>query len=85
MTIKIEKNIPIPDKFRGANNKYPFKDMKVGDSFFIPFAGSGYKDISILHNSINNARRLYVSLNKEKEFVSSKTKDGTGLRIWRAK
>ena len=32
--IKIDKNIPIPNKGYGEP-KYPFKTMKVGDSFSI--------------------------------------------------
>ncbi len=32
--IKIEKGIPIP-KSRVGSTKYPFKEMKVGDSFLV--------------------------------------------------
>lgn len=33
MTIKIDKGIVVPVARRGANPKYPFRDMLVGDSF----------------------------------------------------
>lgn len=32
--IKIEKNVPIPEGYK--NSKWPFGQMKVGDSFQIP-------------------------------------------------
>jgi len=33
--IKIEKNVPIPNKKRsGRKTKYPFDKMEIGDSFF---------------------------------------------------
>lgn len=39
--IKIDKNIPIPDGryTNGGITKYPFRDMEVGDSFFVPDEG----------------------------------------------
>lgn len=38
MTYKIEKNIPMPNEKRGFGQypKYPFADMKAGDSFAVP-------------------------------------------------
>ena len=33
MTIEIEKGIPMPDKVRTRNGKYPWDSMEVGDSF----------------------------------------------------
>ena len=34
MTIKIDKNVPIPEGATRAS-AYPFEDMEVGDSFFM--------------------------------------------------
>lgn len=31
---KIEKQVPVPKSYR--QHKYPFADMEVGDSFFVP-------------------------------------------------
>lgn len=31
--IKIDKNIPIPDKY--SHQKYPFNEMNIGDSFLV--------------------------------------------------
>jgi hypothetical protein len=38
MTIKIEKNVAIPKINVGGGNqrKYPWYEMEVGDSFFVP-------------------------------------------------
>jgi len=38
MTYKIEKNIPMPQESKGFGQypKYPFADMKKGDSFAVP-------------------------------------------------
>jgi hypothetical protein len=69
VTIKIEKNIPLP-KQRGA---YPWREMDVGDSFFV--AGKTSQQIA---GSISHARRAMP----EREFVSQ-TVDG-GVRVWRA-
>lgn len=34
--ISIDSNIPMPKKRSGREMKYPFKLMKVGDSFLVP-------------------------------------------------
>jgi len=36
MTFTIESNIPMPDPKMGRKPKYPWRQMKVGDSFFVP-------------------------------------------------
>lgn len=62
---KIEKGIPIPEKSRF---KYPFRDMDVGDSVFIP----GKKS-----DRISGA----FFVHRPKKFMCRKT-DG-GIRVWR--
>lgn len=39
MTYKIDKNISPPEPTIGRPPKYPFKDMKVGDSIAVPLSG----------------------------------------------
>lgn len=64
---KIEKAVPIP---RG-NAKYPFKEMQVGDSFFVP------KD------RVKNAQiAAYAWAKRNGVVLASRSVDG-GLRIWR--
>lgn len=36
MTFKIDKNIPVPAANSGRKRVYPWTDMEVGDSFFVP-------------------------------------------------
>lgn len=38
MNIKIDKDIPPPPLGRAPATRYPFADLEVGDSFFIPGA-----------------------------------------------
>lgn len=36
--IKIDKNIPCPPR-RSGNDVYPFRQMAIGDSFYLPLSG----------------------------------------------
>ena len=79
---KIDRNITKP-KFRGrgAPNKYPFKSMEVGDSFFVPVGK--FKTIAALQSSVMNSGA--VSLGGRGN-VSSRavTEDEVeGVRTWR--
>lgn len=71
--ITIEKNIPIPFK-RTYRSKYPWQDMKVGDSFFIKEA-----------NPKNIAAAVYSAAKRfeGKQFLW-RDMDG-GIRVWRVK
>lgn len=74
MNIKIEKAIPIPvGKARGRKPKYPFGEMKVGDSFQVPLSNG---------RTVVNSAQAYGFRNNMK-FVSRQT--GKMLRIWRSK
>ena len=33
---EIEKNVPIPPRKGGKTGKYPWRELKCGDSFFVP-------------------------------------------------
>lgn len=69
MTIKIDKGIPIPDP---GNVKFPWYDMKVGDSFF-----SRREDT----RSIIQAPPKLI---KEGWFFKQNKVKG-GVRVWRTK
>ena len=66
MNYDIEKDIVIP----GTKKKYPWNDMEIGDSFFVPEADA--KGVSSSH------RKHYGE-----EHVTRRV-DG-GIRIWRTK
>ena len=79
MTIQIEKNVPLEPPTSGPHkkerySKYPFADMAVGDSFFVP------RKANLMRAYIGtlSVRRADI---KEMKFVL-RTVEG-GCRIWR--
>jgi hypothetical protein len=67
--IEIEGNIPIPKILgRGRPNRYPFKEMKIGDSFHV-------KSSSDRDSALSASSKLDIKL------TSRKVDDG--YRIWR--
>lgn len=71
--IKIDKHIPIPSGIRWG--KYPFNEMKVGNSFFVK------KPPNLLSS---NSHQWKIKHNKRRWlFIVRKEKDGA--RIWRIK
>lgn len=81
----IERGIPIParKKSLGAKQKYPFRQMKVGDSFFVPnkLVQRFYPTIRYAEQSIAKATGAKV------RFHIAKWKNGSveGVRCWREK
>lgn len=81
----IEKGIPIPAaQPRGAAVKYPFAQMEIGDSFFVPSVVKGDETAD------KAAERLKSSLSSHKRRAQKQTGfvltvrvvDG-GVRVWR--
>ena len=72
MEVKIEKNIPIPEKIIGRKTDYPFKFMKVGDSVFFPGESRNGK--------VRNA--AYQWFRRKKQGVIIR-KENDGIRVWR--
>ena len=70
MTYKVEKGVSIPRR----PNKYPFRDMKVGDSFAFPIA-----EYNLVSGSASSQMRRYGT-----QWAVRKYPDGTA-RIWRVK
>ena len=82
MTYKIEKNIPIPIYYW---REFPFEQMLVGDSFFIPH--KAYSNISfelmakrLRGGIIASASRVLEHKYKSRARVEKGIK---GLRVWR--
>jgi hypothetical protein len=73
MSFKIEKNVAIPASVRtGGKSKYPWNELDVGDSFFVPGA------------KVSTFYTLTTGQNKKdpgKRFIARK--DGEGVRVWR--
>lgn len=71
-SIQIERGIPLPTDARGGVAKYPFREMQIGESCFIP--GRNREGVS---GALNYAR-----LKTGFRFVS-RCQAG-GVRVWRA-
>jgi hypothetical protein len=69
--IKIEKGIPLLDRIRGRRDRYPYKQMKVGDSFFVQNMNS--KSLCSVSN--------YAAKHLGYKFIHRATNQGT--RCWR--
>lgn len=70
--IKIDTGVPIPSKESEQGNlKYPFRDMRFGDSIFIP--------------GINHGLHRIFARYKPMKFIQRKvSEDGVvGIRVWR--
>lgn len=74
--IKVEKNIPIPDK-KARPLKYPFDSMLVGDSFEL-------NDIPKT-TALNAANAWARRHNPKAKFTIRYDKETRILRIWRIK
>lgn len=68
MTIQIEKGVPIPG---GNKYKYPWREMEVGDSFFVAGKTSA---------TLNNSR---VNAQKSTRFKFKLKNVEGGVRVWR--
>lgn len=88
LSFTIDSGIDIPDDFRVSQRKYPFEEMEVGDSFFLP---PEYEDDSPkrLSGRVAQARQAYqkrcAKQGMEKRFTQRQyTQDGIfGVRVWR--
>lgn len=75
--MKIDKGVKIPKNNIGRANKYPWVDLKIGDSFYIEPAK--------LKHGIYSCLRSY-NKNKAKKPISITLKnEGDGIRVWRIK
>ena len=73
--IKIETDIPIPSNVT-RRSKYPFKDMKVGDSFFI----TDKEEPEKTRKKVSAAATMFC----QKKDCKFKTQTfETGVRVWR--
>ena len=77
---KIEKNIELPKRSSGRPSKYPFSEMKVGDSFFIPVAD--HIDIWNVAGAVRNAANMARIRDKTIGRFSTRKVEG-GVRVWR--
>ncbi len=67
--IKIEKSVPVPKG--DARKKYPFAEMKKGESFFVECGVNGLRACASHHAIRNPGKKFTVR------------KEGNGARCWR--
>jgi len=75
--IKIDKNIPIPEKQPKAS-KYPFLGMKKGDSFFIEMDNQSQLQYNRLTSSIRTSKKRMGQ-----DYRITLRKVEGGIRCWR--
>ncbi len=79
--MKIDKNIPAPTD--DARNKYPYKELGVGESFFIPLEMVSGNDNAVPSSVCVTNKRM----NGKMRFISRRRveKEIEGFRVWRIK
>jgi hypothetical protein len=81
--MEIESDVPIPKRGIGRPRKYPFPDMKVGDSFAVPLGEArttkrGY----LVTYRIAQAAKVYQRRHGGK-FIAHSVTDKNEARCWR--
>lgn len=81
--IKVEKGFPIPemDGAKKGRASFPFDEMEVGDSFFVPL--SFFKDHVKANDSLNSRIKAYKKKHPRKDFTYRSVVGG--FRVWRIK
>ena len=83
---EIEKDVPIPEK-ANLQTKYPFRDLEVGDSFFVPFSESGQEEGAkttpqkYLVSTILQASRRFKK--NGEQYTCRSDRKNKGVRCWR--
>lgn len=75
MNIKIEKDIPLPQRSRLPD--LPFNDMQVGDSFLAPVPSDDQRLVAALRQRVMRFQRMH----DDKRF--SVVRDGENMRVFR--
>ena len=91
---ELNKSVPIPTDYRSTENKYPFDEMEIGDSFFIS-PEYEEEDVKRLSNRVAQARQSYqkrvakhgteVRFTQRQRVEDDGGKEGpiAGIRVWR--
>lgn len=85
--IRVDKNVKIPDSASGTRKgecKFPFKRMKIGDSFAIDIKRKYLKNIKQQQSSILTNARTYCNYHRLDWKFTSRQMNNT-IRIWRIK
>lgn len=83
-SFKIEHNVPLPIVPRGATPspiRFPWQQLNIGDSFFVPLVG---KTIMAIRGAINIDLKKFGSRTGSKIKITTRAIDN-GVRVWRIK
>jgi hypothetical protein len=83
-SFKIEQNVPLPAIPRGAPPspiKYPWSELNVGDSFFVPLVD---KNIMAIRTAIILDLKKFSTQTGQKIKITTRAIDN-GVRVWRIK
>lgn len=81
----IEKNVPIFKNQQGGNirkSKYPWRNMEIGDSFFVELHEG---TINNLQKTISSAAGAFRRNNEGMSFTCRISHNPLGIRVWRIK
>jgi hypothetical protein len=80
--LKIERGIPMPKTGFGSwgLSKYPWSEMKVGDSFFVSAAHAADRKKK---SSLVSSAASYAQRKGKGKFVIRSIQDPFGIRVWR--
>ena len=73
MSIQIDSDIPAPErrKYHGGHSKYPWKELKVGQSFVAPWVDKNSANSTVWRAGKTHGVKFVVR------------KEGKGYRVWR--
>jgi len=77
----IEKNIPLKPRQYGAH-KYPFREMEVGDSFYV-VAWKEHASAEELRILLRRLAAAYQYIKKTTNKKFAVRTDNNGVRVWR--
>ena len=73
--IKIDKEIPMPESRSTGTSIYPFEDLEIGDSFFVPGKSRAQMDNACGHWRKKKGWKFTVERRTENDVI--------GARVWR--
>ena len=73
---EVEKDVPVPDSRVDGRTKYPFYNMEIGDSFFIP----NVEDSQVL--TVKSAAYAFRR-RTQTDYKFAFRRESGGVRIWR--
>lgn len=82
---KIDKDIPIP-KHRSHWSRFPFKDLEVGDSFFVHKEDlDKTSTLSLISTLYAIGKKHIIETHSQAQFIYEREGENKGVRVFRIK